>query len=111
VRAIFKQAANGQTPAEIAKRVNHLGWRTKQWKAKRSGQVCGGGKWTPRQVVSLLHNPAYLGQFVDGERHDRVATRRSWMRMDFRQCRTGLPSAGPLRTNRANGTSSHSAAR
>jgi len=67
VRAIFKRAANGQTPAEIASRINHLGWRTKQWTAKRSGQVRGGGKWTPRQVVSLLHNPVYLGQFADGE--------------------------------------------
>ncbi len=67
VRAVFKRAANGQTPAEIAKRINHLGWRTKQWTAKRSGQVRGGGKWTPRQVVSLLHNPVYLGQFADGK--------------------------------------------
>ena len=67
VRAIFKRAANGQTPADIAKRINHLGWRTKQWTAKRSGQVRGGGKWTPRQVVSLLHNPVYVGQFADGQ--------------------------------------------
>ena len=30
VRLIFRRAAEGQTPKEIAQRVNHLGWRTKQ---------------------------------------------------------------------------------
>lgn len=29
VRAIFRRAADGQTPSEIAKRIDHLGWRTK----------------------------------------------------------------------------------
>lgn len=65
VRAIFKRAANGQKPAEISRRIDHLGWRTKKWKSKRSGKVIGGGRWTARQVLSVLRNPVYLGEFAD----------------------------------------------
>ena len=67
VRAIFRRAANGQTPSEIAKRIDHLGWRTKQWTSRQSGEIAGGGRWTARQVISLLRNPVYLGQFAEGE--------------------------------------------
>lgn len=49
VRAIFKRAAAGQTPSQIAERVNHLGWRTKEWTSRRSGERRGGGKWTGRR--------------------------------------------------------------
>jgi DNA invertase Pin-like site-specific DNA recombinase len=67
VRLIFGRAAEGQTPKEIARRVNHLGWRTKQWVARRSGRPRGGGRWTARLVTALLRNPVYLGRFVDGK--------------------------------------------
>lgn len=67
VRAIFKRAAGGQTPSEIARRIDHLGWRTKQWVSQRSGRSVGGGRWTARQVLSLLRNPVYLGKFADGD--------------------------------------------
>lgn len=63
VRAIFKRAVTGQTPAEI----DHLGWRTKQWVSKRSGRPIGGGRWTARQVLALLRNPVYLGKFAAGD--------------------------------------------
>ena len=63
VRAIFKRAANGQKPSEIARRIDHLGWRTKQWESKRSGQKVGGGRWTARQVPSVLRIPVYIGEF------------------------------------------------
>jgi len=65
VRAIFKRAANGQTPSEIARKIDHLGWRTKQWESKRSGEAVGGGRWTARQVISVLRNPVYLGAFAE----------------------------------------------
>jgi len=67
VRLIFRRAAEGQTPSKIAQRINHLGWRTKRWTAKRSGQVRGGGRWTARLVTALLRNPVYLGRFADGK--------------------------------------------
>lgn len=54
-------------PSEIAQRINHLGWRTKRWTAKRSGRVRGGGRWTARLVAALLRNPVYLGRFADGK--------------------------------------------
>lgn len=66
VRAIFRRAAEGQMPSEIARRIDHLGWRTKQWTAKRSGRTVGGGRWTTRQVLTLLRNPVYIGRFADG---------------------------------------------
>ncbi|NLF85469.1 MAG: recombinase family protein, partial [Lentisphaerae bacterium] len=67
VRAIFRRAADGQTPSEIAKRIDHLGWRTKEWTSRRTGKIVGGGRWTARQIVSLLRNPVYLGQFAEGD--------------------------------------------
>ncbi len=67
VRAIFRRAAEGQAPSEIANRIDHLGWRTKQWSSRRTGEQQGGGRWTARQVVSLLRNPVYLGRFAEGE--------------------------------------------
>jgi DNA invertase Pin-like site-specific DNA recombinase len=67
VRAVFKRAAAGQTPAEIARRINHLGWRTKQWVSRRSGKEIGGGRWTARRVLALLRNPVYIGRFADTE--------------------------------------------
>jgi site-specific DNA recombinase len=60
VRAIFRRAADGQTPSEIAKRIDHLGWRTKQWTSRRTGKIMGCGRWTARQIISLLRNPVCL---------------------------------------------------
>ena len=67
IRAIFRRAANCQTPSEITKRIDHLGWRTKRWTSRQTGEIAGGGRWTARQVISLLRNPVYLGQFADGD--------------------------------------------
>ena len=49
-------------PALIANPINRLGWRTKQWTAKRSGQVRGCGKWTDGLVSLLLRNPVHIGE-------------------------------------------------
>lgn len=68
VRAMFRRAANGQTPSEIARCVDHLGWRTKRWRSKRTGNHVGGGRWTARQVLTLLRNPVCIGKFADGAR-------------------------------------------
>lgn len=67
VRAIFKRAATGQKPSEIAERINHLGWRTKERQSRRSGNVIGGSKWTARLVARLLRHPVYCGLFADGD--------------------------------------------
>lgn len=65
VRAIFRRAVRGQRPSEIAKRIDHLGWRTKRWKSQRSGLTLGGCRWTARQVLAVLRNPVYTGRFAD----------------------------------------------
>jgi len=67
VRAMFRRAARGQPPSEIARRIDHLGWRTKRWISKRSGRPVGGARWTPRQVLAVLRNPVCLGEFADGD--------------------------------------------
>jgi len=77
VRAMFKRAAAGQTPSQIAERVNHLGWRTKEWTSRRSSEHRGGGKWTARLIARLLRSPVYLGRFAtpNGDRagsHDAI---------------------------------------
>ena len=79
VHAVFRRAANGQTPSEIAKRIDHLGWRTKQWTSGQTGEITDSGRWTARQVISLLRNPVYLGRFADGDTvrpgcHDAIVT-------------------------------------
>tara|TARA_Y100001933_G_scaffold247785_1_gene280987 strand:- start:111 stop:1379 length:1269 start_codon:yes stop_codon:yes gene_type:complete len=66
VRAIFRRAARGQSPSEIARAIDRMGWRTKKRLAKRSGKIVGGGRWTARQVVETLRNPVHLGMFADG---------------------------------------------
>jgi len=67
VKAIFQMAADDMLPRHIASKANDQGWRTKRHIAKRSGNVSGGGLWTPRQVLDVLANPVYLGLFADGE--------------------------------------------
>ena len=66
VAAIFKRAAGGQRPKQIAEAINRLGWRTKVYYAKRSGRTFGGNKWTARQIIDTLRNPVYVGRFADG---------------------------------------------
>jgi site-specific DNA recombinase len=66
IRAIFNRAARGQAPREIARILNKQCWRTKVYKS-RSGKMSGGGRWTPRAVLTILRNPVYLGQFADGQ--------------------------------------------
>jgi len=66
VRAIFGMAAAGERPSAIADKINGKGWRTKRYVAWRSGRTHGGRLWTARQVVELLRNPVYAGDFRDG---------------------------------------------
>lgn len=68
VRQIFQWVADGQLPREIAEHVNRRGWRTKVYRARRTGKATGGGVWTARAVLDVLHNPVYLGRFADGAR-------------------------------------------
>jgi site-specific DNA recombinase len=66
VRAIFKRAAAGELPKQIAFACNKQGWTTKVYLSKRSGKTIGGGRWTARQIVAMLRNPVYAGRFSDG---------------------------------------------
>jgi len=67
VAEIFRRAAKGELPKQIAAKINNLGWPTKVYSAKRSGKTTGGGKWTARQIIDTLRNPVYLGRFADGQ--------------------------------------------
>jgi DNA invertase Pin-like site-specific DNA recombinase len=65
VEAMFHWAADGMLPRDIAAKATESGWRTKVTIAKRSKRRSGGNRWTPRQVLSILNNPVYLGRFAD----------------------------------------------
>ncbi len=56
-------AAEGMLPRDIAAEANAFDWRTKRYVARRTGRESGGGLWTPRQVLTLLSNPVYIGRF------------------------------------------------
>lgn len=73
VRAMFAMAAAGKKPTEIAEHARAQGWRTKCYRSRGSVLPQGGGMWTPRQVLSLLSNPIYLGKLPDGQ-HDGIHT-------------------------------------
>lgn len=74
VEAIFQLAADGALPTDIAKTINESEWVTKRYVTKRTGNVRGGNKWTPRQVLGLLSNPVYIGLFRDGDGVRRGST-------------------------------------
>lgn len=79
VRRIFRLAAAGTLPKEIAALANKRGWRTKITVAQRSGRISGGGAWTPRQILDLLANPVYTGVFAQGTKtrpgnHEAIVT-------------------------------------
>lgn len=70
VRQMFRMAAAGKRPKEIADFANDEGWRTR-------GK--GSGLWTARQVLKLLSNPTYVGQIRNGDgtlpgQHNRIVT-------------------------------------
>ena len=67
VADIFKRAADGELPRQIATELNDLGWPTKVYVSTRSGKTTGGGKWTARQITDTLRNPVYIGRFADGD--------------------------------------------
>jgi len=66
VAEIFRRAASGELPKQIATDLNILGWLTKVYHAKRSRKITGGGKWTARQIIDTLRNPVYTGRFSGG---------------------------------------------
>ncbi len=59
VADIFRRAAEGQLPKQIAADLNDLGWPTKVYHSQRSGKTTGGGKWTARQISDTFHIPDY----------------------------------------------------
>lgn len=74
VRAVFGRAADGQLPKQIAFACNKQGWSTKVYHAKRSGKVTGGGRWTTRQILTVLRNPVYIGVSPMATSRGRVVT-------------------------------------
>ena len=70
VRTMFQLYLRLGSAAEVARRVNELGWERKTTRT-RAGREVGGGAWTEKDVHMLLRNPIYLGK-VDfkGERYE-----------------------------------------
>lgn len=68
VRTIFRRAAEGQLPKQIAFSCNKQAWGTKLYDVKRSGKTKGGRRWTPRYVLAILQNPVYTGCFAEADR-------------------------------------------
>lgn len=66
IETIFQMAADGVTPLEIAGTINSLGWRTRPSKSVKSREQLRGNLWSPRQILTTLHNPVYAGMFADG---------------------------------------------
>lgn len=64
VETFFQLAADGMLPRGISEKANDLGWKTRATDSK-SGQKRGGNAWRPRQILSLLRNPVYVGLFSD----------------------------------------------
>jgi len=109
VRAIFARAARGEWPSRIAAAINGLGWRTKVYHARRTGQATGGGPWTARQVLATLRNPVHIGRFADGGKtrpgcHEGIVNPETFdavqQRLDARRTterRGSPPRADPFR--------------
>lgn len=67
VRRIFRLAAGGNLPTEIAQIADEEGWAT--------------GPWSARRILKLLSNPTYTGDIRDGDgtlpgQHTTIVTRR-----------------------------------
>lgn len=69
VREIFRAAAAGTPPGEIAARLNSRGVAA-PLAYRQTGTLYGGGeegRWTSSSVCKLLRNPVYLGRMVQGK--------------------------------------------
>ena len=60
VRSMFQLYLRLGSAAEVATRVNALGWTRKQVKA-RAGHLLGGVPWDEKDVRILLRNPLSIG--------------------------------------------------
>lgn len=61
VRTMFQLYLRLGSAAEVARRINELGWQRKTTRT-RAGREVGGGAWTEKDVHMLLRNPIYLGK-------------------------------------------------
>ena len=61
VRTMFQLYLRLGSAAEVALRVNALGWTRKQVRAQ-AGHLLGGGPWDEKDVQMLLRNPLYVGK-------------------------------------------------
>lgn len=66
VQRIFRSAAEGISPAEIANRLNSAGILSPAGYRQRSQDASGGG-WSAAAVSRILKNPVYLGHTVQGK--------------------------------------------
>jgi len=71
VKAMFRMARDGMTPADIAGIANGKAWLTKERESTRTGKVMDGTAWTARSVLHLLSNPTYTGKIKYGDGHRR----------------------------------------
>jgi site-specific DNA recombinase len=76
VRTIFDLYLRLGSMADVAIRLNELGWEKKRWRT-RAGVDGGGGAWDQKDVHQVLRNPLYIGKvrfegaLYDGE-HEAI---------------------------------------
>lgn len=91
VRDIFRAAADGRRPSEIAKALNDRGVATPaEYRRRRSpyrgGDADGHGAWTAAGICKMLSNEVYLGKTLQGKsqrvsfknRQVRAMPREQW---------------------------------
>lgn len=105
IAEIFRRAAEGELPRQIAIAINDLGWPTKVYHSQRSGKTTGGGQWTARQIIDTLRNPVHIGRFNDGDDsrdgcHEAIVDQAT-----FDPCKSNSIHAGqPIAKNEHNTT-------
>lgn len=68
VRRIFRQAADGVSPCEIADRLNADGvFSPARYRRRMRGETDCGGAWSASAVLKMLKNPVYLGHTAQGK--------------------------------------------
>ena len=90
VQGIFRAAAEGRRPSEIAKALNDRGIATPAEYRRRKCPYCGDGTdrkaWSAAGICKMLRNEVYLGKTLQGKtqrvsfknKQARVAPREQW---------------------------------
>jgi len=83
VRHILERFIETRSCLKVARELHAKGYRTKQYKAIKTGRITGGKRWNKVYVYRVLTNRKYLGEIVHkgksypGE-HEAILDRRPW---------------------------------